>query len=61
MPDRRQQSTFQPPVFGPGPVPGRGPGHRFSSKGAKPKDLKATLKRLWGYFREFKLLLLGIF
>ncbi|WP_193345563.1 ABC transporter ATP-binding protein [Caldicellulosiruptor kronotskyensis] len=42
-------------------MPGRGPGHRFSSKGAKPKDLKATLKRLWGYFREFKLLLLGIF
>ncbi|BCS82334.1 multidrug ABC transporter ATP-binding protein [Caldicellulosiruptor diazotrophicus] len=61
MPDKKHQSSFQPPVFGPGPVPGRGPGHRFSNKGSKPKDLKVTLKRLWGYFKEFKLLLLVIF
>ncbi|WP_049770067.1 ABC transporter ATP-binding protein [Caldicellulosiruptor obsidiansis] len=31
------------------------------SKGAKPKDLKSTLKRLWIYFKEFKILLFGIF
>ncbi|WP_408605128.1 ABC transporter ATP-binding protein [Caldicellulosiruptor owensensis] len=31
------------------------------SKGAKPKDLKSTLKRLWEYFNEFRLLLFGIF
>uniref|UniRef100_A0A7C5V3K1 ABC transporter ATP-binding protein n=1 Tax=Caldicellulosiruptor owensensis TaxID=55205 RepID=A0A7C5V3K1_9FIRM len=61
MPDKKQQSSFQPPVFGPGPVPGRGPAHRFLSKGAKPKDLKSTLKRLWEYFNEFRLLLFGIF
>ena len=61
MPDKKQQTSFQPPVFGPGPVPGRGPGHRFLSKGAKPKDLKSTLKRLWIYFKEFKILLFGIF
>jgi len=61
LPDKKQQSSFQPPVFGPGPVPGRGPAHRFLSKGAKPKDLKSTLKRLWEYFNEFRLLLFGIF
>nr|WP_041727453.1 ABC transporter ATP-binding protein [Caldicellulosiruptor bescii] len=63
MPEERKGSTssFQPPAFGPGPAPGRGPGHRFSAKSAKPKDLKNTLRRLWKYFGEFKLLLFGIF
>lgn len=63
MPEERNKtsSSFQPPAFGPGPAPGRGPGHRFSGKSAKPKDLKNTLRRLWKYFEEFKLLLFGIF
>ncbi|WAM36151.1 ABC transporter ATP-binding protein/permease [Caldicellulosiruptor acetigenus] len=63
MPEERNKasSSFQPPAFGPGPAPGRGPGHRFSAKSAKPKDLKNTFRRLWKYFEEFKLLLFGIF
>jgi len=59
--ERRKEVQTPPPAFGPGPGPGRGPGHRFFHAGAKPKDLKNTLRRLWGYFSKYKIALLGVF
>lgn len=69
MPDSKarpqnQSSKSQanmPPAFGPGPGPGRGPGHRFSYHGAKPKNVRQTIKRLWGYFSQYKMNLFVVF
>ncbi|WP_039765553.1 ABC transporter ATP-binding protein [Caldicellulosiruptor sp. F32] len=62
MPEGRRKEVQTPqPAFGPGPGPGRGPGHRFFHPSAKPKDLKNTLRRLWGYFSSYKIALLGVF
>ncbi len=57
MPNEKPAQKKQASGGFPGRGPGRGPGHHIKAI-VKPKDTKATIKRLWTYLAGSKLLLI---
>ena len=59
MPNQKPAQNKQASGGMPGRGPGRGPGHHIKAI-VKPKDTKATMKRLWKYLAGSKLLLIFV-
>jgi len=59
LPNQKPAQNKQASGGMPGRGPGRGPGHHIKAI-VKPKDTKATMKRLWKYLAGSKLLLIFV-